>query len=85
MPSIVSDINGCNEIIVNGINGTIIPVKDEEAVYVVMKQYLTDPALVNTMKSKSREMICSKYEQQLVWNSILAEYQKLEIGNESIL
>ena len=28
LPSIVSDINGCNEIIIEGQNGTIIPSKD---------------------------------------------------------
>ena len=84
LPSIVSDINGCNEIIINGINGTIIPVKDEEAVYEEMKKYVMDPAMVNKMKSEARQMICNRFEQQLIWNAILAEYQKLETGIDSI-
>jgi glycosyltransferase involved in cell wall biosynthesis len=31
LPSIVTNINGCNEIISEGQNGTIIPVKDSDA------------------------------------------------------
>src|SRR5205823_15089663 len=33
LPSIVTDINGCNEIIENGKNGLVIPVKDPAALY----------------------------------------------------
>src|SRR5690606_28439202 len=36
LPAIVSDINGCNEIIVEGTNGYIIPVKDEGKLYKAM-------------------------------------------------
>jgi glycosyltransferase involved in cell wall biosynthesis len=36
LPSIVTNINGCNEIIIEGQNGTIIPVKD--SVYLAMNK-----------------------------------------------
>jgi glycosyltransferase involved in cell wall biosynthesis len=38
LPSIVTNINGCNEIIVEGQNGTIIPVKDSETLYLAMNK-----------------------------------------------
>lgn len=38
LPSIVTDINGSNEIIIPGENGIIIPAKDEETLYQAMKK-----------------------------------------------
>ncbi len=78
LPSIVTDINGCNEIIEEGKNGWIIPLKDTDAIYNAMKNCLEIQAQVLDMASKSREMITSRYEQQKVWDAILAEYQRLE-------
>ena len=81
LPSIVSDINGCNEIILDHVNGTIIPVKNTEAIYVEMKKYLSDVELLNKLKSNAREMICRRYEQQIVWDAILQEYKKCETAS----
>lgn len=77
LPSIVSDINGCNEIIVEGENGTIIPVKNSEALYKAMRLFLEDNAYYSRLKTKSREMISTRYEQQVVWDSLLEEYRSL--------
>ncbi len=75
LPSVVSDINGCNEIIENGKNGLIIPVKDQNAVYQAMKKLLDEPELLASMKSQSRQKITSRYSQQMVWEALLAEYR----------
>src|SRR5690554_3274178 len=42
LPSIVSNINGCNEIIEEGANGTIIPVKNVDALQQIMKKMIED-------------------------------------------
>ena len=78
LPSIVSDINGCNEIIIQNKNGLIIPVKDENVIFEAMKLIISDINLFNSMKKVSREMIVKRYEQQVVWLSILKEYQKVQ-------
>lgn len=77
LPSIVSDINGCNEIIIEGLNGTIIPVKDEDAIFNAMTKVLNDQNYFNSLQLNAREMIISRYDQQLVWNVVLAEYKSL--------
>ena len=77
LPSIVTDINGCNEIVENGVNGLIIPPKDTEKLKEKMLLLLNDGDLRNNQKSKSREMITSRYEQKMVWEAILAEYKSL--------
>lgn len=77
LPSIVSDINGCNEIIVEGKNGTIIPVKNEDALYNAMLKFIEDKTFYNQLKQNARTMIANRYEQQVVWEAILEEYQSL--------
>ncbi|UUF14878.1 MULTISPECIES: glycosyltransferase family 4 protein [Flavobacterium] len=78
LPSIVSDINGCNEIIEDGINGIIVPVKNAQSIYDSMKRMISDSELKNSLKEKSREMIVSRYDQKVIWDAILDEYKKLE-------
>ncbi|MBX9888384.1 MAG: glycosyltransferase family 4 protein [Flavobacteriaceae bacterium] len=75
LPSIVTDINGSNEIIVNGKNGLIIPVKDEVAICEAMQKIVEDSNLYTELKRNSREMIVFRYEQQLVWDAIAMEYK----------
>ncbi len=77
LPSIVSNINGCNEIIVEGENGTIIPVKNVDAIVEAMRKFLNDKAYYEKLKEKARPMIQSRYEQSVVWNALLKEYQDL--------
>ncbi|WP_312351335.1 glycosyltransferase family 4 protein [Empedobacter sp.] len=77
LPSIVSDINGCNEIIVEGENGTIIPVKNAEAITVAMQKLMEDKDYYLSLKNNARPMIQSRYEQQVVWNALLKEYELL--------
>jgi len=79
LPSIVSDINGCNEIIEEGINGTIIPSKDIEALFCSMQKIINDKMWRNQLACNARDKIVSHYEQQVVWEAILNEYKSLLI------
>ena len=79
IPAISSDIIGCNEIIMNGINGKLIPTKNAEALYQEMKWFYEHKDLeVMQMKNVTREMVENRYEQKMVWSLLLTEYQRLE-------
>lgn len=77
LPAIVTDINGCNEIIEEGKNGTIIPPKDAGALQKAMERMMAVPAWRRSLKENARPMIAARYEQQIVWEALLAEYQTL--------
>lgn len=77
LPSIVSDINGCNEIIVEGENGVIVPAKNSEKLSEAMERMKSDSEYYKKLKMNARPMIESRYEQSEVWNAILSEYKKL--------
>lgn len=77
LPSIVSNINGCNEIIVEGENGTIIPVKNPNEIQHVMEKIMGDKPFYEHLKTNARTMIQSRYEQSVIWEALLEEYSRL--------
>lgn len=77
LPSVVTDINGCNEIIIEGKNGYIVPKQDSEALYQGMKKLYEDRAKTKEMSEVAREMIATRYKQEDVWQATLEMYQSL--------
>ena len=79
LPQVVTDINGANEIIIEGKNGTIVPPRDSEALYDAMKRVVTDAEWRETLAANARPMIASRYEQSYVRNC-LKEFYKDVLG-----
>lgn len=78
LPSIVTDINGCNEIIEEGVNGIIIPPRHVEKLYEAMRYFVEHKNdEVPEMARKVRPVIVERFEQHKVWEALLAEYQSL--------
>lgn len=77
LPCIVTDINGCNEIIIEGENGLIIPVKNKEAIKNSMIHLIKDKEYYQKLKNNSRNLIKERYEQSVVWEALLKEYKTL--------
>lgn len=79
IPSIVTNINGCNEIITSGNNGVLVPPKDTKALQNAMdyvyKSNVNSP--FNTPKAIRNE-IKSKYSNTTVWSNLLTEYRSKE-------
>lgn len=74
LPSIVTNINGCNEIIEEGENGLIIPVKDSNSLLQAMKLMVEDVDLCTKFTQNSRLKIVKDYNQIFIWKAILSEY-----------
>ncbi len=78
LPTIATRINGCTEIIQPGINGVLIPSKDEEALYTMLKDTVDHPERWRNMALQSRESIASRYERKAFWKEMKALYASLE-------
>ena len=76
LPSIVTDINGSNEIIIEGLNGTIVPAKNVTALSNAMIRIKEDETWRNQLQSNARSSIISRYEQELVWEALLIKYKE---------
>ena len=77
IPCIVTDINGCNEIIIDGVNGMIIPKKNVEALYNAMLFVYNNPDSIRQLALNCRALIASRYAQNDVWRKTLERYQLL--------
>jgi glycosyltransferase involved in cell wall biosynthesis len=78
LPSIVTDINGCNEIIEHTKNGFIIPVKNQKALFESMLNCIQNKEQFSQMQQNARAMIVSRFDQQFMWESILQEYRSFD-------
>ena len=74
LPSIVTDINGSREIIINGVNGIIIPSKNIDALYEAMKQMLTNDSARAQMAKNARIFIKSRFEKKFVQDCLIDFY-----------
>ena len=87
LPAIVTNINGSNEIIEDGVNGKIIQAPlDNKGVrvnditielYTMMKWFYYHPEEVKRMGENARPIICERYEQHNVWKALLEYYKQL--------
>lgn len=83
LPSIVSDINGAREIIINGENGVIVPSKDAEALYDAMLSMLQNDAERERMAGNARHLIETRYEQRFVRQCLYAFYKEVLPTNDN--
>lgn len=73
-PCIVTDINGCNEIIKNNFNGLLVPVKNSSALKEAMLYLYNNPDKIKEMANNSRPNIINNYKRDLVWKEMLDLY-----------
>ncbi|MBD5227061.1 MAG: glycosyltransferase family 4 protein [Bacteroidales bacterium] len=77
LPSIVTDINGSREIIIEGENGTIIPSKNTQALEEAMERMIVDKHSTEFMASKARQMIAERFEQHYVRKCLKEYYEEI--------
>ena len=77
LPSIVTDINGSREIIIDGKNGIIIPSKNTDALYEAMKRFLTEPTLAKDLAKDARTLVSQRYEQGYVRQCLKEYYREI--------
>ena len=77
LPSVVTDISGCNEIVNHGVNGIIIPAQQVGALQNAMARMFKDAKLYHKMRENARPMIESRYRQEVVWQALLEEYRRV--------
>ncbi|MGB2245650.1 MAG: glycosyltransferase family 4 protein [Flavobacteriaceae bacterium] len=78
VPCIVSDINGCNEIIQDQVNGGIVPPKQVLPLIEKMKYFYTHLDRLNEFAQKTKERIYQHYDRKQFWSLLLNEYHQQE-------
>ena len=70
---ITSDVPGCRETVVDGVNGFLVPPYDAQALAAAMLRFIEQPDLIASMGAKSRQMAEEKYDVHKVNTVMLRE------------
>ena len=76
-PIVATDAPGCREIVRNGENGLLVPVRDAVALAVALGRLLNDLELRRVMGLRGREIAVAEFSIERVVNETLAIYQEL--------
>ncbi|MEM9679095.1 MAG: glycosyltransferase family 4 protein [Bacteroidota bacterium] len=76
LPCLVTDINGCNEIIKNEFNGLFVTPKDTVSLERQLLRLIQDGQLRRKLSGQAR-LVALKYDQQEYWKALLAEYRSI--------
>lgn len=61
-PVITTDVPGCRETVRDGVNGFLVPPRDEKALAAAMLRFVERPELITTMGRASREIAEEKFD-----------------------
>jgi glycosyltransferase involved in cell wall biosynthesis len=77
LPCIVSNINGCNEIIQHDYTGLIVQPKNADQLFEAMVSLSADKDRQRSFGARGREHVVANFERQYVWSELSAEYATL--------
>jgi glycosyltransferase involved in cell wall biosynthesis len=72
-----TDAPGCRNIVLHGVNGLLVPVRDAHALAAALRTLLTDPALRARMGAAGREHALSGFSLQSVIDATQGIYRRL--------
>ena len=76
-PMVVTETGGMPEIIKDGVNGFVVPIKDYEALASRVMQLLSDDQLRDRFGYTGRQMVEQNYTKEAVTNNTLNVYREL--------
>ena len=71
-PVITTDVPGCRETVVEGVNGFLIPPRDVSALVKAMRRFIIEPAMIAVMGQESRRMAEARFDVREVNARLLA-------------
>jgi len=76
-PIVATDAPGCREIVRDGENGLLVPVRDAGALAIALRRLLEDGALRRDMGARGREVAVAAFSVEQVVSETLALYREL--------
>ena len=76
-PIVTTDAPGCRDIVRDGVNGILVPLRDSTAVAAALKKMIESPELRKKMGEKGRELVEREFSLNKVNNETLALYKEL--------
>lgn len=77
LPIVTTDAPGCREIVQDGVNGFLVPVRDSAAVAAAIRKLVLDPKLAARMGAAGRQKVLAQFDERIVLMDTLAVYREL--------
>ncbi len=75
IPSIVSDINGCNEIVEHDKTGIIVPPKNVNELVKAMEEMMVNEMKRVTIGRAAHDFVCGNFKREIIWEKLKEEYE----------
>jgi glycosyltransferase involved in cell wall biosynthesis len=75
-PIITTDVPGCRDIVENGENGILVPIKDVESLFNAVIKLIDNPELRRKMGEKSRKKAEKEFDEKIVIDQTLKVYNR---------
>lgn len=77
LPLVATDVPGCREVITDGKDGLLVPVRDAVALAAAIARMLDDRELAARLGAAAREKALAEFDERIVIERTLAVYQEL--------
>jgi glycosyltransferase involved in cell wall biosynthesis len=77
LPVVASRVPGCADPVVEGVTGTLVPVRDAAALAQAIENYLLEPALREQHGRAGRERIVRDFQPRQIWQELETQYLEL--------
>lgn len=76
-PMILSDIPGCRQVVTDGVEGILVPVRDPDALASAILRLAGDSNLRARMGAAARATACERFDERTVVATILRQYERV--------
>lgn len=76
-PIITTNTQGCKDVVCQGVNGFLVPVRNTEALVDALHTLLSDPILRSSMGLRGRELVKKKFSQEKIVQQTMELYSTL--------
>lgn len=76
-PLIATDVRGCREVVIDGLNGLLVPVRNATALSAAVLRLAADPPLRDAMGRAGRERVLETLDEQIVFRETYQAYEQL--------
>ena len=79
LPLVTTDVPGCREVVTDGVDGLLVPVRDARALAHAIARLLDDVGLARTLGHAAREKALRQFDERIVIERTLAVYSELGV------
>jgi len=77
LPLVTTDVPGCREVVTDGVDGLLVPVRDAAALAAAIARLQDDPALARRLGEAARRKALAQFDESVVIADTLAVYREL--------